>query len=53
MPGVGKTLTVNSVMDKLKQDDQFRKRFSYYYFNAMNYPNPSNIYKGLLLKLFG
>lgn len=52
MPGVGKTLTVNSVIENLKNDKKYKNKFNFYSFNAMNYPCPSNIYKGILLKIF-
>ena len=53
MPGVGKTLTVNSVIDRLKDDKKVSNKFDYFYFNAMNFPTPANIYKSMFLKIFG
>jgi Cdc6-like AAA superfamily ATPase len=53
MPGVGKTLTVNSVIDKLKANKKYRNLFTFNYFNAMNFPIPTNIYRSMLLKIFG
>lgn len=52
MPGVGKTLTVTSVIDSLRSNPAYRKKFKPYYLNAMSFKHPSKIYKSLLYKIF-
>ena len=52
MPGVGKTLTVTSVIDSLRSNPLYRKKFKSYYLNAMSYKHPTKIYKSLLYQIF-
>lgn len=52
MPGIGKTLTVTSVIDSLRENTQYRKHFRSHYINGMAYRHPTKIYKSLLYKLF-
>ena len=48
LSGIGKTLTVRAVVNKLKADPEYRRKFDSWYINAMNLRKPADIYKVLL-----
>lgn len=53
VPGIGKTLTVNEVVESLKNEPNWKKNVKLISLNATKLPKPDSIYLSLFRELTG